>query len=65
MMFTQCWNFYTYTTPADHPLYKDSLNFIFANKQEEDSIYPLRVSEIVEAQNMYDNIEKLTKSDKY
>jgi hypothetical protein len=39
MMFTQRWNFYSYTTPADHPVYKDSLNFIFANTQEEESIY--------------------------
>ena len=30
MMFTQRWNFYTYMTPADHPVYKDSLNFVFA-----------------------------------
>jgi len=43
--------FFTYTTPADLPVYEDSLNFIFANTQEEDSIYPLCESEIAEAQN--------------
>ena len=65
VMFTQHWNFYTYTTPADHPVYKDLLNFVFANAQGEDSIYPLHVSEIDEAVNMDHNLKKLTKSDKY
>jgi hypothetical protein len=65
MMFTKCWNFYTYTTPADHPVYKDSLNFVFANTQKEDSNYTLCVSEIAEAQNMDDNLKKLPKSLKY
>jgi hypothetical protein len=65
MRFTQRWNFDTYMTPADHPLYKDSLNFVFANTQEEESIYPLYVSEIAEAQNLDDNLKKLMKLDKY
>ena len=65
MMFTQCWNFHAYTTPADHPVYEDALNFVFADTLEEGSIYPLRVSEIAEAQNTDDNLKKLTKLDKY
>jgi hypothetical protein len=57
--------FYTYTTPAGHPVNEDSLNFVFANAEDEDSIYPLRVSEIAKAQNTDDNLKKLTTSDKY
>ena len=65
MTFTQRRNFYTYTTPADHPVYEDSMNFVFANTQEEESIYPLCVHEIAEAQNTDANLKKLTKLDKY
>jgi hypothetical protein len=65
MMFTQSWNEYTNATPADHPVYEDSMNFVFANTQEEDSIYPLNVSDIAEAQNTDENLTRLTKSDKY
>jgi hypothetical protein len=65
MTFTQRWNFYTYTAPADHPVYEDSLCFVFANIQEEESIYPLCVSEIAEAQTKDNNLKKLTKLDKY
>jgi hypothetical protein len=33
------------------PDYKASLNFVFANTQEEESIYPLTTTEISEAQS--------------
>jgi hypothetical protein len=36
---------------AESPDYKDSLNFVFANTQEEESIYPLTIGEIAEAQS--------------
>ena len=65
MTFTQRWNFYTYMTLADHPVSKDALNFVLANTQEEESIYPLCVSEIAEAQTKDNNLKKLTKLDKY
>ena len=65
MTFTQRWNFYTYTAPADHPVYKDSLSFVFAKAQEEESIYPLCVSDIAEVQTMDKNLTKLTKLDKF
>eukprot|EP00956_Cyclotella_meneghiniana_P011825 scaffold16629_cov44-Cyclotella_meneghiniana.AAC.2 len=41
------------------------MNFVFANTQEEESIYPLTVSEIAEAQNEDADLKKLAKADKY
>jgi hypothetical protein len=35
---------------AESPDYEASLNFVFANTQEEESIYPLTITEIAEAQ---------------
>jgi hypothetical protein len=34
----------------ESPDYEASLNFVFANTQEEESIYPLTIMEIAEAQ---------------
>jgi hypothetical protein len=45
MTFTKCWNFYFQEMPAESPDYEDSLNFVFANTQEEESIYPLTITE--------------------
>jgi hypothetical protein len=43
MTFTKCWNFYSQKLPAESPDYEASLNFVFANIQEEESIYPLTI----------------------
>jgi hypothetical protein len=48
MAFTKCWNFYSQEMTAESPDYKDSLNLVFANTQEEESIYPLSIGEIAE-----------------
>ena len=53
MTFTKCFNFYSKAEEiAQSPDYEKSLNFVFANTQEEESIYPLTISEIAEAQLM-------------
>ena len=41
MTLTKCWNFYSQEMTAESPDYEDSVNFVFANTQEEESIYPL------------------------
>ena len=66
MTFTKCWNFYSQeVTSAEAPKYEDSMNFVFANTQEEESIYPLTVSEIAEAQKEDADLKQLAKADKY
>eukprot|EP00804_Cyclotella_cryptica_P018324 CCRYP_017983-RA/>CCRYP_017983-RA protein AED:0.41 eAED:0.41 QI:0/0/0/1/1/1/2/0/348 len=51
MTFAQCWSYHNATlqevSPADT---KESMNMVFANQNEEDSIYPLTTREIAEAQ---------------
>jgi hypothetical protein len=42
MTFTKCWNFYSQEMPAESPDYEAALNFLFANTQEEESIYPFQ-----------------------
>eukprot|EP00956_Cyclotella_meneghiniana_P010616 scaffold14771_cov79-Cyclotella_meneghiniana.AAC.1 len=41
------------------------MNFVFANTQVEESIYPLTVSEIAEAQKEDADLKQLAKADKY
>jgi len=65
MTVTQCWNKFSKTSPASHSEYEDSMNFVFAQSHEEDSIYPLTVSEIAEAQKEDASLQALAKSDKY
>jgi hypothetical protein len=65
MTLTKCWNFYSQEMTAESPNYKDSLNFIFANTQEEESIYPLTIGEIAEAQSEDADRTRLVKADKY
>ena len=57
--------FYTCQAPVEHPVYEDSLYFVFLYTQEEESIFPLSVNEIAEAQNEGNSLEALTKPDKY
>ena len=51
--------------PAESPAYEDSVNFVFANTQEEESIYPLTITEIAEAQSEDADLKRLVKADKY
>eukprot|EP00956_Cyclotella_meneghiniana_P017167 scaffold27699_cov41-Cyclotella_meneghiniana.AAC.2 len=63
MTFTKCWNFYSQeVTSNEAPKYEDSMNFVFANTQEEESIYTLTVSEIAEAQKEDAQISNKTSS---
>jgi hypothetical protein len=65
MTFTKCWNFYSQKVTAESPDYEASLNFVFANTQEEESIYPLTITEIAEAQTEDADLKALAKADKY
>ena len=65
MNFTQSWTRCSNPDPAVHQDYESSLEFVFANSQEEESIYPLTVSEIAEAQKEDESLKALAKSDKY
>jgi hypothetical protein len=65
MTFTKCWNFYSQEKTEESPDYVVSLNFVFANTQEEDSIYPLTITEIAEAQSEDADLKALAKADKY
>jgi hypothetical protein len=65
MSFTKCWNFYSHKLPAESPDYEASLNFVFANTHEEESIYPLTITEIAEAQSEDVDLEASAKPDKY
>ena len=54
MTFTQCWCHYTETakeTGASQANYTESMNLVFANCSEENSIYPLTNKEIAESQS--------------
>jgi hypothetical protein len=53
MTFTQCWCHYNETaeeTGASQANYTESMNFVFANCSEDNSIYPLTTREIAESQ---------------
>jgi hypothetical protein len=50
---------------AESPDYEASLNFVFANTQEVESIYPLTITEIAEAQSEDADLKALAKADKY
>ena len=41
------------------------MNIVFANRREEDVIYPLTVKEIAQAQEDDIGLKKLSKTDKY
>eukprot|EP00804_Cyclotella_cryptica_P003876 CCRYP_015749-RA/>CCRYP_015749-RA protein AED:0.70 eAED:0.31 QI:0/-1/0/1/-1/0/1/0/188 len=47
MTFTQCWCHYASHTTSQQPaIHRDSMNLVFANRSEEEVIYPLTVNEI-------------------
>jgi hypothetical protein len=44
---------------------KESMNLVFANRSEEEAIFPLTVSEIAESQSKDKGMNKLAKKEKY
>jgi len=52
MTFAQCWCYHNSTQEHGESIgnIKESMNLAFSNQNEEDSIYPLTTSKIVEAQ---------------
>ena len=68
MTFTQCWCHYTETakeTGASQANYTESMNLVFANRSEENSIYPLTTREIAESQSKDAQLVALTTQDGY
>ncbi len=68
MTFTQCWCHYIETTKetaASLADYTESMNFVFANRSKENSIYPLTTREIAELQSKEAQLVTLTKQDGY
>ena len=68
MTFTQCWCHYTETakeTGASQANYTESMNLVFANCSEENSIYPLTTREIAESQSKDAQLVALTTQDGY
>ena len=68
MTFTQCWCHYTKTakaTGASQANYTESINLVFANRNKENSIYPLTTREIAELQSKDAQLVALTTQDGY
>ena len=61
MTFTKCWCHYTMQEESaiDTSAYQEEMNLVFANRSEEDVIYPLTVREIAEAQKLDASLKKL------
>ena len=60
MTFSKCWCKYTLTHPNSRNKHNYSMNSVFANRSEEEEIFPLTVKEIAEAQGL-DKLFKATK----
>jgi hypothetical protein len=67
MTFMQCWCHYTMHAPTEEStiIHQHQMNMVFANRSEEDVIYPLTVNEIAQAQEDDSVLKKLSKTDKY
>eukprot|EP00804_Cyclotella_cryptica_P014632 CCRYP_012682-RA/>CCRYP_012682-RA protein AED:0.35 eAED:0.34 QI:0/-1/0/1/-1/1/1/0/372 len=67
MTFTKCWCHYTeHASSADRTSdHQENINLVFANRSDEDVIYPLTVKEIAQAQTTDATLEKLSKHDKH
>ena len=50
MTFAQCWSYYTTCQEESTANMQESMNLVFANRDDEDAIYPLTTREIAEAQ---------------
>eukprot|EP00804_Cyclotella_cryptica_P022515 CCRYP_009416-RA/>CCRYP_009416-RA protein AED:0.34 eAED:0.34 QI:0/-1/0/1/-1/1/1/0/211 len=61
MTFTKCWCHYTMQEESviDTSAYQEEMNLVFANRSEEDVIYPLTVREIAEAQKLDASLKAL------
>ena len=66
MTFTQFWCYYeSHTTSQQPAIHQDSMNLVFANRSEEEVIYPLTLNEIAEAQLSDPSIQKLASGKRY
>eukprot|EP00804_Cyclotella_cryptica_P015818 CCRYP_006329-RA/>CCRYP_006329-RA protein AED:0.35 eAED:0.21 QI:0/-1/0/1/-1/1/1/0/390 len=67
MTFTKCWCHYTeHASSADSTSdHQENINLVFANRSDEDVIYPLTVKEIAQAQTTDATLKKLSRHDKY
>eukprot|EP00804_Cyclotella_cryptica_P008472 CCRYP_003976-RA/>CCRYP_003976-RA protein AED:0.34 eAED:0.34 QI:30/-1/0/1/-1/0/1/0/89 len=67
MAFTKCWCHYTEHASSANSTstHQDSINLVFANRSNEDAIYPLTVKEIAQAQATDATLERLSRHDKY
>ena len=66
MTFTQCWCHYASHTTAQQPaIHQDPMDLVFANRIDEEVIYPLTVKDIAEAQLSDPSIQKLASDKKY
>ena len=67
MTFKKCWCHYTMHAPPEESTTTrhHRMNMVFANRSEEDVIYPLTVKEIALAQERDLVLKKLTKMEKY
>ncbi len=50
MTFAQCWCYYTSCQEKSTANMQESMNLVFANRNDEDAIYPLTTREIADAQ---------------
>eukprot|EP00804_Cyclotella_cryptica_P029200 CCRYP_005341-RC/>CCRYP_005341-RC protein AED:0.41 eAED:0.42 QI:0/0/0/1/0/0/3/0/475 len=67
MTFTKCWCNYTMQAEEDpSPVqHSDLMNFVFANRSEQNAIYPLTVREIAAAQHTDKTLDKLSLLEAY
>jgi hypothetical protein len=65
MMFMKCWCHYTTHAPTEESTHtrQHQINMVFANRSDEDVIYPLTVKEITHAQKDDAVLKKLSKPD--
>jgi hypothetical protein len=65
MKFMKCWCQYTMHAPTEESTltHQHQINMVFANRSEEDVIYPLTVKEIAHAQDDDAVLKKLSKTD--
>jgi hypothetical protein len=67
MTFMKCWCHYMMHALTEESTYthQHQINMVFANRSEEDVIYPLTVKEIAQAQKDDTVLKKLSKTDKH
>ena len=67
MTLMKCWCHYAIHAPTEESTnsHQHQINMVFANRSEEDVIYPLTVKRIAQAQEEDSVLKKLSKTDKY